>query len=279
MNLARSIVNMELLLILAQVDDTWVPKALKRINSLVKGNLTFDETDILFFPYLCGYESQITGNLSPWCGVFNEDELRNYAYSQALSYYYSVGPGADGPAPVLFLPFLESLTELLSKGPGQTGIDANGDAFTIPSLIMAFLNDNQIAEMTAAMGIFDNEDPLSTKHVPKHHLYQIAHFITMRGTVAFEVLDCSAGSKHASAKGPYIRVLFNDAVCPIANCQNGPGKSCLLSDYVSLLKKKSERAGNFIDYCNVTASPHPETVAGASFFSDLSLDFLTFVKP
>lgn len=256
-------------------------KALKRVNSLVKGNLTFTESDLLFFPYLCGYESQITGNLSPWCGVLTEDELHKYAYSQDLSYYYGVGPGADGPAPVLFLPFLESLTELLNKGPRQTGVGVDGNPFTVPKLIMAFLNDNQIAEMTAAMGIFDEEPPLSTSHIPRHHLYQIAHFITMRGTVSFEVLSCSDEKKHKSrsSDGPYIRILFNDAVYPIASCQDGPGKSCLLSEYISLLRQKSQAAGNFIDYCNVTTSGHPETVAGASFFTDLSQDFLTFVKP
>ena len=255
---------------------------MKRINSLVKGNLTFTESDLLFFPYLCGYESQITGNLSPWCGVLTEDELRKYAYSQDLNYYYSVGPGADGPAPVLFLPFLESLTNLLNEGPGQIGVDADGSPFTVPNLIMAFLNDNQIAEMTAAMGIFDEEPPLSASHtMPRHHLYQIAHFITMRGTVAFEVLNCSGKekNKHSSSGGPYIRILFNDAVYPIASCQYGPGKSCPLSEYTSLLKQKSQTAGDFIDYCNVTTAGHPETVAGASFFTDLSQDFLTFVKP
>lgn len=208
--------------------------------------------------------------------MFTEDELRNYAYSQDLSYYYSVGPGSDGPARKLFLPFLESLTTLLSKGPGQTGTDANGGTFTVPNLIMAFLNDNQIAEMTAAMGIFDREEPLSDDHVPAHRLYNVAHFITMRGTVAFEVLNCECGSNKSSNE-IYVRVLFNDAVYPIASCQNGPGKSCLLSEYISILQKKSKAAGSFLDYCNVTKSTEP--VAGASFFTDLSQDFLTFVKP
>ncbi|KAI2794769.1 hypothetical protein POX_a01370 [Penicillium oxalicum] len=260
-------------------DATWVPKALKRINKLVHGNLTFTESDILFFPYLCGYESQITGRLSNWCGVFTEDELRHYAYSQDLSYYYGVGPGSDGPARNLFLPFLESLLTLLSAGPGQTGIAADGGCFDIPRLVMAFLNDNQIAEMTSAMGIFDNEDPLPLDRVPKHRLYNVAHFITMRGTVAFETMNCQVGSGHRSGNETYVRVLFNDAVYPVANCQNGPGKSCLLSDYLALIKKKSQAAGNWNDYCNVTRPGHPEKVAGASFFSDLSLDFLTFVKP
>ena len=101
----------------------------------------------------------------------------------------------------------------------------------------------------------------------------------MRGSVAFETLKCEVESKHYSSNETYIRVLLNDAVYPIASCQNGPGKSCLLSEYAALIEKKNQDAGNFIDYCNVTEAGHPTTVAGASFFSDLSLDFLTFVKP
>lgn len=258
-------------------DATWIPKAAKRLNSLVSGNLTFNETDITFFPYLCAYESQITGNLSPWCNVLTEDELRDYAYSQDLSYYYTVGPGSDGPASKLFLPFLQSLTSLLEKGPGQTGIGPDGSKFAIPKLIMAFLNDNQIAEMTAAMGIFDNEEALPVTHIPASHLYNIANFITMRGTVAFETLDCEVETERSNKT--FLRVLFNDAVYPIANCQSGPGKSCLLSEYISILEEKSKAAGNFVDYCNVTEAGHPSSVSGASFFTDLSLDFLTLVKP
>ncbi|GLA51186.1 hypothetical protein AnigIFM63604_007538 [Aspergillus niger] len=260
-------------------DATWTPKALERINSLVSGNLTFDESDILFFPYLCGYESQISGRLSPWCGVFTEDELRNYAYSQDLSYYYKVGPGSVGPAKVLFLPFLNSLLDLLSKGPGQIGTNVDGGNFTIPNLIMAFLNDNQIAEMTAAMGIFDDEPSLPIDQLPAHHLYNVANWITMRGTVAFEVLNCEIESRRQTSNKTYVRVLFNDAVYPIAHCQDGPGRSCLLSDYISLLEKKSKVAGSFNEYCNVTVADAPSPVAGASFFTDLSLDFLTFVEP
>ncbi|KAJ5895582.1 phosphoglycerate mutase-like protein [Penicillium taxi] len=260
-------------------DATWTPKALQRINSLVGGNLTFTESEILFFPYLCGYESQILGRLSPWCNVFTQNELVDYAYSQDLSYYYKVGPGADGPAPKLFLPFLDSLIKLLSKGPGQKGTGTDGSEFTVPNLIMAFLNDNQIAEMTAAIGIFDNEAHLPTTHIPKNHLYNVAHWISMRGTTAFEVLNCTVESGHHSSDQTYIRILLNDAVYPLPQCQSGPGKSCLLSEYAEFIEKKNKAAGNFNDYCNVTESGHPTTVAGASFFTDLSQDFLTFVKP
>ncbi|KAJ5316526.1 hypothetical protein N7508_001034 [Penicillium antarcticum] len=260
-------------------DATWVPRTVKRLNSLLSGGLTFTETEVLFFPYMCAYESQITGNLSPWCDVFTESELRKYAYSQDLSYFYGVGPGSVGPAKVLFLPFLESLVSLLEKGPGQKGVGKDGNTFDVPNLIMGFLNDNQIAEMTAAMGIFDSERLLPDDHIPSGHLYNVANFITMRGTVAFEVMDCVTESKRYSSNEAYIRILFNDAVYPIAGCHHGPGKSCALSEYASIIRKKMQRAGDFQDYCNVTENSHPEQVLGASFFSDLSLDFLTFVAP
>lgn len=344
---------------------------------MIKGNLTFSESDILFFPYLCAYESQILGRLSPWCSVFTDDELRSYQYSQDLSYFYGDGPGSSGPAQKVFLPFLDGLMSLFMEGPGQQGKGLNGSTFTLPDLIMSFLNDGQIAQMTAAMGIFDTEGNLPIDHIPEHYLYNVAHFITMRGTVAFEVLNCensapfpsstvslkssptsgaegtptgsATNTQHSKSRSPslhsssivssdirlgtttvsashriqtdstpsshnritnvasttsecqtaatsysakpnfkrshtnsnqtYIRILFNDVVYPVANCQNGPGHSCLLSEYAAYIHAKNSAAGEFKDYCNVTAANAATKINGAGFFTDLTLDYLTFVKP
>ena len=165
------------------------------------GNLTFTESDILFFPYLCGYESQITGRLSPWCGVFNDAELLNYQYSQDLSYFYGVGPGSDGAATKVFLPYLDELMSLLMEGPGQQGTGPNGK-FTVPNLIMSFLNDNQLAQLTSILGIF-GRDKLPIDGYPGAHPYDISHFITMRGTVAFEVLNCSPSAPKPSSTASF----------------------------------------------------------------------------
>jgi hypothetical protein len=334
---------------------------------MITGNLTFAESDILFFPYLCAYESQILGTLSPWCGVFTDDELKSYEYSQDLSYFYGEGPGSTGPAQEVFLPFLDGLMSLFMEGPGQQGKGLNGSTFTVPDLIMSFLNDGQIAEMTAAMGIFDAGGNLPIDHIPANYLYNVAHFITMRGTVAFEVLNCdnsaplpsstatmspsstvssngfstrsTTNTEHssvsvtssmttvsASNSAPtsltrssqsgvitvtvtatasecsansnsiypttphfkrsqtgtnqtYIRILFNDAVYPVASCQDGPGNSCLLSKYAAFIHEKNIAAGEFKDYCNVTTANAPTNINGAGFFTDLTLNYLTFLKP
>lgn len=173
---------------------------------------------------------------------------------------------------------------------------------------------------------------------PKY-LYNVAHFITMRGTVAFEILNCNdsatkpsstasilptstVSSKGSSSTGstmetqnsssstfhtsshntsqshatgpstsshigvvtvttaasacsdapsahpttPYfkrsitetnqtcIRILFNDAVYPVAHCQDGHGNSCLLGEYATFIHERNIAAGEFKDYCNVTTA-------------------------
>jgi len=141
-------------------------------------------------PYLCGFESQITGTLSPWCGVFSDAELKQYEYSQDLRYYYGMGPGTDLPSKMM-LPYLNTLVGLLAQGPGINGTYANGTSFELPKIITAFMNDGQITELGAATGIWDNATVLSGTEIPEGYEYISSHFVSMRGTVAFERLNCA----------------------------------------------------------------------------------------
>jgi acid phosphatase len=354
-------------------DSIYLPPITARLNTLLTGNLTFTDSDVSNFPYLCGFESQITGYLSPWCGVFTDEELKNYEYRQDLRYYYGTGPGT-GLASTMMLPFLNNLVQLLAQGPGITGTYPNGSTFTLPDLIMAFANDGQLTEFSAAVGVFDNQTPLSGTAIPADWLYIASHFVSMRGTVALERLNCSvAGSTapsttstsisttasptpsaeaancnhdnclrqflkssavtpfcatyttavntattslpsyisqcsglpsrissacscvvtpsstsasiptvtptSAATNQTYIRIRLNDAVYPVPTCQDGPGRSCLLSTYVNLIAEKYNATGNWHDNCNVTNPESPEVVKGASFFTDLSLSWLNFVTP
>ena len=73
--------------------------------------------------------------------------------------------------------------------------------------------------------------------------------------------------------------MLNDAVYPVPSCQDGPGKSCLMSDYVAFIGDKIEAAGNLHDRCNVTNPESPTSVKGASFFTDLAGSWLATVTP
>ncbi|EEY23932.1 thiamine-repressible acid phosphatase pho4 [Verticillium alfalfae VaMs.102] len=103
----------------------WLPPFIKRLSQYIDGDLVLDDSHWNDFPYICGFESQITGRLSPFCDTFTQEELEQYEYHQDLRYYYGVGPAAD-VASKMMTPFLDSLVKLLAKGPGVAGSCAVG---------------------------------------------------------------------------------------------------------------------------------------------------------
>ncbi|KAL7625643.1 hypothetical protein AAE478_004863 [Parahypoxylon ruwenzoriense] len=279
-------------------DSIWIPAVQERLQTLIKGNLTLTASDVNQIPYLCGFESHITGRLSPWCDVFTDEELKQYEYSNDLRYYYGVGPGTDLPKKMM-TPFLNALVGLLQGGT-TTGIKADGSTFELPKLLVSFLNDGQLTELVSASGVFDEQSPLSATEKDDDRLWVGSRYVSMRGTIAFERLNCIVGqesqpgnstSKYPSSRykrmtsGPrsslhssqnatnatYIRIRLNDAVYPIPSCEDGPGLSCKLSDYAKYVAEKYASEGDWVTNCNVTiADETPTIVKGASFFTDFS---------
>ncbi|KAL6407284.1 Histidine acid [Ilyonectria robusta] len=245
----------------------WQPKVQKRLQALIKGNLTLTLSDVNLFPYLCGFESQITGRLSPFCDVFTDEELKMYEYSNDLRYYYGVGPGTDLPKKMM-MPFLQALVKLLANGPGVEGTAADGvSTFDVPGLLVSFLNDGQLTELVTASGVFDNQKDLSPKKKDDNRLWIGSRYVTMRGTIAFERLNCATSH---SKNSTYVRIRLNDQVYPVPSCKDGPGKSCLLSKYVKYVSDKYAKQGDWIDNCNVTLAGAPTKVQGATFFTNLA---------
>ncbi|KAI1153552.1 histidine acid phosphatase [Nemania diffusa] len=257
----------------------YIPRIQSRLQRLIDGNFTLLANDVDQIPYLCGFESQITGRLSPFCDVFTDDELKYYEYSNDLRYFYGLGPGTDLPAKMM-TPFLDALIKLLVQGPGVTGVKEDGSNFTVPHLIMSFLNDGQLTELLTATGVMDAQAPLSATHIDDHRLWIGSRYVTMRGTIAFERLSCDTGDADADSQprspkdSTYVRIRLNDAVWPIPSCRNGPGSSCLLDDYSAYVSRKYAKQGNWVKNCNVTADSAPDKVLGASFFTDLRGEYL-----
>lgn len=281
-------------------DAIWIAEVQERLQALIQGNLTLTESDIGQIPYLCGYESSALGRLSPWCNVFTDYELQQYVYSYDLRFYYGVGPGSK-VAQTMMTPFLNALVGLFNQGPDITGTAADGSGFQVPNLLVSFLNDGQMVELVTASGIFDDEAaPLGSEMDPDRH-FVTSRINTMRGTIGFERITClgspDSGSDEASAasatissahssvhsrepaNATYVRILLNDVVYPVPSCKNGPGSSCLLSDYDEYIQDKLATQGDFISNCNITTAGAPTTVQGASFFTDLSSPWLQSVRP
>ncbi|KAI2641902.1 histidine acid phosphatase [Hypomontagnella submonticulosa] len=265
-------------------DDIWIPPVLKRLQALIRGNLTLTANDVNQIPYLCGFETHITGRLSPWCNVLNDEELKRYEYSNDLRYYYGVGPGTDLPKKMM-TPFLNALVGILHSGP-TTGTKADGSPFEVPKLLFSFLNDGQLTELVTASGVFDAQPLLSATKKDDHRLWIGSRYVSMRGTIAFERLNClvkrstttTFNSSRPAMNETYIRIRLNDAVYPVPSCKDGPGLTCKLSDYAQYIADKYASEGDWITNCNVTVvDDTPTKVKGASFFTDLSKPWVTQV--
>lgn len=253
--------------------DVYLPPIVTRINKLLTG-LHFNSSDVVQFPYLCGFETPINGRKSPWCDVFTEEETLAYEYAQDIRYWYGSGLGTTVDQK-LMLPFLTAVVQRLVDGPNATYAQANGSAFHPPPLIATFTNDGQINQLAAAIGVFDNQPQLPDTYILSNRTFIASNFVTMRGTIAFERLTCGA-----TAQDQYVRIKLNDAVYPVVSCQSGPGKTCPLSQYQALVAKKSAAAGDFEVTCGINGtSVVPVGQDKTTFLTQLGLPFEYVVKP
>ncbi|CAE6448327.1 unnamed protein product [Rhizoctonia solani] len=248
-------------------DNIYLPPILKRLQKYIKGvNIT--TSDISIMPYLCGFETQITGKLSPFCDIFTESEFKQYEYRQDLRYYYGTGPGTDLPS-TLMLPYLNATATLFLKGPGYT----YSTGFTPPPIIVSYTHDNQLNEIATAIGVFDTTGPLPPNKIQTNRLFISSHINPMAGRIAFERMTCAS-----KKPGVYVRIRVNDAVYPMNECQSGPGKTCPLAQFGQVIKTKVDKAGDFMTRCGL--SPNQTISEGrTTIFWDTKLPWITSVQP
>ncbi|KAF2963272.1 hypothetical protein GQX73_g10284 [Xylaria multiplex] len=179
------------------------------------------------------------------------------------------------------LPVLQGVVDLLRSGPetpvvqGAADGDEGNSVDVVGPLTVAFTHDNQINELASILGVFDEQVPLAADSLDESRIYVSSRINPMRGTVAFERLDCS-GRK-------YLRLLLNDAVYPVPSCKSGPGVSCPLREYDErvLARKWAEAGGSFETLCQLpqgSASTSSRT-GGVTFFTDLTLKGIRVVRP
>ncbi|PVH96612.1 phosphoglycerate mutase-like protein [Periconia macrospinosa] len=268
-------------------NEKYRPPIRERLNALVTG-FSFTDDDVSSIPYLCGFETQIAGRRSPFCDILTEEEVLAYEYAQDLRYWYGAGLGYDIGKSTM-LPVLAGFVQRLVDGPNATYTTSSNTTFVPPKVIANFANDGQINQLIAATGIFDNEPSLSANFSDPDRKFRASRIVTMRGTVAFERLSCPSAAatppqnqtytaSNSTSPNTYIRLLLNDVVYPVANCADGPGSSCSLAKYQSIVQGKMDAVGDFKKMCNAT-NPAFETRPVATFFRDDTVEQGIPIKP
>ncbi|EOA83139.1 hypothetical protein ACJQWK_00301 [Exserohilum turcicum] len=267
-------------------DSIYLPPIAARLNAHIQGGLNLTNSQVDQIPYLCGFESQITGRRSPFCDVFTDEEFLQYEYAQDLRYWYGNGLGSDIEK-YLMLPVVDMTVQRFIDGPDATYKTGNA-TFTPPKIMANFANDGQINQLAAMIGVFDSQRPLPGNISLPDRLFRSSQIVKMRGTVAFERLSCPAAAHNSTltynyahndtnSDDAYMRIRINDVVYPVVGCTDGPGSSCPLSQYQKIIQSKRAEAGDFTKICNMTdqsLTAQPK----ATFFFDNTLPWQIIVK-
>ncbi|KAI0521351.1 histidine phosphatase superfamily [Xylaria bambusicola] len=231
--------------------DTFVPPIAERVNkNLIGANLT--NHDIIHLMDICPFETVANkdGHLSPFCDLFTEDEWHGFDYYQTLGKWYGYTNGSPlGPTQGVGF-----VNELVARLTGQPVVDAtttnstldkSRKSFPLDSVLYAdFSHDNDMSGMFGALGLYNATEPLSntTKASPKKTKgYAASWAVPFAARMYVEKMQCDGVEEE------FVRVLVNDRVIPLQNCDVDALGRCTLSKYVDSLS--FARQGGHWDKC------------------------------
>lgn len=261
---------------LGEFMDYYTPPIMARLQPF--SPVVLEPNDIVGLQQLCGYESAITGRKSLICDVFTDYEWMAYEYAWDLKYSHMVGYG-NALSPYLGMPWLNTTASLMGKfhKPRHTNStssnhmddrenDDGDDDGKIPDddgqrFFLSFTHREVPPFIVTALGLFNSsnshQDEFPTDRINWARAWKMADLIPFLGHVGVEKLTCSVPAP-TNDKGnrddereikEYIRVITNSAPRPIPSCQNGPGASCKMDDFVAIVKKGMEEYGDFDGVC------------------------------
>jgi hypothetical protein len=240
--------------------DIFIPPITTRLNENLPG-ANLDRKETLIMMDLCPFNTVASpiGTLSPFCNLFTLEEWYDYDYYQSLGKYYGYGAGNPLGA-TQGVGFANELISRLTNAPVRDGTSTNrtldSSPLTFPlntTVLYADLShDNDITGMFAALGLYNETKPLSSKtrqDTGDSFGYSASWTVPFGSRAYFEKLSCSDGKLEESEAQTqeYIRVIVNDRVLPLHTCGADEFGRCNLENFVDSLSFAEE--GGHWDQC------------------------------
>jgi len=255
---------------------TFVPKITSRLNSDLKG-ASLDTRQTISLMDLCPYDTvnSPTGEVSPFCTLFTQDEWASYDYYQSLNKYYSYGAG-NPLGPSQGVGFVNELIARLTEEPVQDHTSVNHTldngsetATTFPldrKLYADFTHEDGITSVMFALGLWNSTRPLSTsKLMTAEDLagYTVSRTVPFAARMIVEKMECQGEPEEL------VRVLVNGRVISLETC---PGVDelgrCKVGDFVKSLTFAEE--GGVWEQCYATVAGKITNGVGDIDLSDTS---------
>ncbi|KAJ4477454.1 phytase [Lentinula aciculospora] len=206
--------------------DTWIAiygqPIVQRLNSAIPG-ANLSSTDVYDLMALCAFESVATDSISDWCGLFDDEEWRDFEYEMDLDKYYSTGYGQP-LGPVEGVGYINELIARLTSRPvndttqSNSTLDQSSVTFPLNRTIYAdFSHDDQLIAIYSAMGLFKQTtplDPTNPSSSGSNRTWITSQLVPFSARMVVEKMQC----QYSSQDSEYIRVLVNDAVQPLNFC-------------------------------------------------------------
>ncbi|KAI1386389.1 phosphoglycerate mutase-like protein [Hypoxylon trugodes] len=232
---------------------TFVPPLTERLNRQLPGaNLSDEET--IYMMDLCPFNTvaNAKGKLSEFCNLFTVDEWRDYDYYQSLGKWYGYGNGSPlGPTQGVGF-----VNELIARLTGQPVIDHTTTNSTLDrsestfplhyALYADFSHDNDMMDIFSTLGLYNLTDALPGDHrvsAQEAKGFSASWVVPFAARLYVEKMVCWGSTEEL------VRILVNDRVVPLQNCDADELGRCTVSKFVE--SQSFARNGGHWDQCFV----------------------------
>jgi hypothetical protein len=165
-----------------------------------------------------------------------------------------VGP-LNPLSPYLGFPWLKTQSELFQQVDGESKSDLVTDTPSgWPSsqrFFLSFTHREVPPFVATALGIFNSSssavEEFPTDYINWARSWKMSDLIPFLGHVGMEKMTCD---DRPGREGEYIRFIANTAPRPIPSCQDGPGASCPMDQWVDLIAQGAEKYKDYDKMCS-----------------------------
>ena len=194
---------------------------------------------------LCPYNTVASskGSISKFCGLFTDEEWKDYDYFQSLGKYYGYSWG-NPLAPPQGVGWTNELIARLTRTPvhdhtsTNSTLDADPETFPLGEKLYAdFSHDNDMMMIFSALGLFNSTRPLETgRRMSKDEMkgFSAAAAVPFASRMYVEKLRC-VRAEEGEKEEEWVRVLVNDQVMELKTCGGDEFGRCRLGAFVESL--------------------------------------------
>lgn len=216
----------------------FTPSIRSRLESDLPGT-SLSDTQIIYLMDMCAFDTVARtpdgSSLSPFCGIFTDEEWRQYNYLNSLKKYY--GYGAGNPlGPAQGIGYTNELIARLTQTPvhdhtsTNRTLDSNPNTFPLNTTLYAdFGHDNGMVSIFFALGLYNSTQDLSQDTIESAKDaggYSASWAVPFAARAYIEMMQCGGETE------PLVRVLVNDRVVPLHGCKADNMGRCRRDEFV-----------------------------------------------